>query len=150
MYTKERLQSEEFIKIYEHIAKNSLKDLNFVEDLLSKRKKKRDFRVKLNNKSFEANNNIMHFTNKIKNKEDGKYIDIDISKIIGDKKLLVNLVLGIEGFDISSGERYDRQQANVKYIYKDKEVNLLDIKTEEEIDQKEETRLKQYSKIRRR
>ena len=145
MYTKSDLQSSNFMTIYESLAKLSLRDLNFIENLLSKRNNKRNFKVKLNNKRFEINNKTLHYTNKLKN-DKGRYINIDVSKIIGDSKVLIGLSLGIEGFDIHSGERYDRKQAKVNYIYQDK-VDLLEVKTEEEINQEEESLRECNSKV---
>lgn len=142
MYTKSELQSKKYMILYESVARRSLKDLSFVEGFLVKKRKKRNLKIDIEDKHFETNENNMHYTGKVHTDNNDKYINIDVSKEIGNDLLNIILTIGTTGYDIHSGERYDRQFARVSYTYKDK-VNIDLIKTEDEIANEEEARLKE-------
>lgn len=142
MYTKKELKSKKFMNFYEAIAKRCYKDLSYVEGFLTKRAKKRELKVNIENKLFESNDNMMHYTGIINRNEPGEYIGLDVSKKFNKDELSINLIFGATGYDIHTGERYDRHYAEVSYKY-DKKVILESIKSEKEINQEEENRLKE-------
>ena len=147
MFTKEKLESEEYVRLYKYVGKNSFKTLIRVEELLSKRKKNEDLNIHLEKESFITRSNTMHYTNSVHLNSDGTYLRSNITKERGSKLLDISLELGVEGFDYSTGERYDRKQARVEYTFENGNVEIKKIEDEKydaefEEKKKEETKAK--------
>ena len=146
MYTKEKLETEEFIRLYKYVGKNALKTLIKVEEILSKRAVSRDLNIHLEKESFVTRENTMHYTNSVHLNSNGTYLRSNITKEIGSGLLDVSLELGTEGFDYSTGERYDRKQARVEYLYENDKIDIKKIEDEEFYNQLEENNKEQVQK----
>lgn len=125
MYTEEKLLSQEFLRLYMFVGRNSLKSLNKVETLLSKRKEKKELNIELGKERFNLKDNVMHYTNVIQLNDNGTYLISDVTKEIDTSLLNISLELGVEGYDLSTGEKYNRKQGKVEYTY---ENDILMIK----------------------
>lgn len=130
MYTEELLRSEEYIRLYKFVGKNSYKTLLRVEEILAKRKNNSDLNIHLDKESFVTRDNTMHYTNSVHLNSDGTYLRSNITKTKESKLLDISLELGIEGFDYSTGERYDRKKARVEYIYENDNVEIKKVEDE--------------------
>lgn len=130
MFTKEKLESESFIRFYKAIGNYSMKYLMGVEETLSKRKKNIDFNFQLKNGAFATRDNTMHYISSVKLNDNGTYLKSNITKTKGSNLLDISLELGTEGFDFTTGERFDRKQAKVEYTFQDNNVEIKKIKDE--------------------
>ena len=147
MYTKENLQSEEFIRLYNYVGKNSDKMLLRVEEILRKRKTKKDLDIKLGKETFVTRDDTMHYSSNIHTNNDGRYIKANITKTKDTRLLDISLELGIDGYDYSTGERFDRKQAQVSYSYEDGIIDIKEIKDEEYFNNLEEEKKKKVQEI---
>ncbi len=141
MYSKEKLNSKNFKSFYESIAKRTLSDIYLVEDEVSKRNKKRDLMVNMTNKTFELYNNTISYSGIIKSNRDGYYLSIDAMKEIGENGLDITLFAGIKGFDIATGEGYDRKLAKVDYSYVSGKIVMKSVMDENDLENQEDERL---------
>ena len=130
MYTEELLKKEEYIRIYKYIGKNSLKTLIKVEEMLSKRKNTNDLDIHLEKESFVTRDNIMHYTNSVHLNNNGTYLNTNITKTKNSNLLDISLELGITGYDIATGERFDRKKAKVEYTYENDKIDIKSIEDE--------------------
>lgn len=137
MYTKKELLSDSSMDLYKSIGKKSLKNLNFVECCLGPNRKSNGLDINVRNISFLISGDLMHYNETLETSKDGDYIDVEVSKTIGEQSALISLGIGIRGFDIHSGERFDRLLSQVTYKY-DGSIDIISLKTEEEISKEEE------------
>ena len=145
MYTKEKFESAEYLRLYKYVGSNCLKTLIRVEEILSKRKRKSDLNIHLEKESFVTRDNTMHYTNSVHLNSDGTYLRSNVTKEIGSNLLDISLELGVEGFDYSTGERYDRKQARVEYTFENDKVDLKKVEDENFYIELEENRNKEIS-----
>ena len=144
MLTEEELKTEDFIRLYNFVGFNSLDILKNFEKKISDKK---DLDIHVGKCSFTINNNLIHFNNSYDTNEKGRYLNVDITKEKGNDLLNIILNLGYEGYDYSTGERYERRQASVSYTYEKRIVEIKDVKDEEYFNKLEETRNKQTAQI---
>lgn len=130
MYTKEKLESKEGLRLYRYIGNYGLKTLIKIEETLAKSSVNRDLNINLNKESFVTRDNSMHYTNTVYLNNDGTYLISNITKTKGINLLDISLELGKEGYDYSTGERYQRRQAKVEYIYENDKIELKNIEDE--------------------
>ena len=148
MYTKEKLESVDFIRLYKSIGKYGLKTLVKIEESLTKNNVNRDFNINLKKESLVTRDNTIHYTNSVHLNNDGTYLISNITKTKGINLLDISLELGIEGFDYSTGERYDRKQAKVEYTYENDKVDIKKIEDEIFYNELEENRkIESYIKV---
>ncbi len=145
VYSKEKLNSKGANSFYESIAKRTLNDIYVIEGEVSRTNKKRDLKVSVSDKSFELFNNTISYTGIIKSNGDGYYLSIDAMKEINENGLDVTLCAGIQGFDIATGEKYDRKLAKVNYSYAHGKITINSIMDEEDLALEEEKRLKEVN-----
>ena len=130
MYTEELLRNEKYIRIYKYIGKNSIKTLIKVEEMLAKRKNTSDLDIHLDKEAFVTRDNIMHYTNSVHLNKSGTYLNTNITKTKNSNLLDITLELGIIGYDLSTGERFDRKKAKVDYTYENDKVDIKNIEDE--------------------
>ena len=155
MYTVEQLESETFIDLYKRIGKESYDKIMEAEAILigksinkKSNEQQRDFNINIGNMTFTYNENGLHYHNKELINDDGTYLITDIVKEKDENLLEIDLTFGVEGFDLATGERFDRKRANVKYSYSPDLLGLYSIssiKDEEYFDKQEEERKKQVA-----
>ena len=131
MYTKEKLESDSFIRLYKHVGKDCLKKMTRAEEILSERKNGNNIDVHRDKESFSSHDDTMHYTNSVNLNSDGTYLKTSVIKKKEEKNVDITLELGIEGYDLSTGERYDRKQARVRYSYEDGNISIKGIEDEE-------------------
>lgn len=131
MYTKDLLESDTYLRLYKYVGDKSIKLLLKVEETIAKSNAKRDLDIKLNKETFNTRDNTMHYTSVINLNNNGTYLKSNITKTKGCNMLDINLELGVEGFDYSTGEKYLRKQAEVSYSYENAIVDVKEIKDEE-------------------
>ena len=146
MYTEEKLKSDEYIRLYKFVGRNSLKPMLKVENILAKRKTKRDLNIQLEKEAFITRDDTMHYISSIRLNSDGTYLRINVTKTIGNNLLDISLERGIDGFDYSTGERYDRKQAKVAYTYDNEKIVLKEIQDEIYFNNLEEQRKEEVHK----
>ncbi len=137
MYSNEKLNSKNAISLYESIAKRTLGYIYIIESEVCKTNKKRDLKVNFSDKSFELFNNTITYSGVVKSNGDGRYLSIDAMKEIGENGLDVVLVTGIKGFDITTGEGYDRKLAMVSYSYSHGKIDVKSVMDENDIENEE-------------
>lgn len=142
MLTKDKLMSEDYMRIYKYVGFNALDIFKRVEKTICTGK---DFDRQIYNGNFTFKNNMMHFNGLFDMNEDGRYIKVEINKEKDYNPMDIVLNLGIEGYDLATGERYDRQQAKVSYTYENNKVTINDIKDEEYFNKLEEKRNKEIA-----
>ena len=144
MFTREKLMSEEYMRIYKYVGFNARDIFKRVEKTVCTG---RDLNFQINNGTFTFKNNMMHFDGLFDMNEDGRYIKVEVTKEKDYSPLDIVLNLGTEGFDLATGERYDRQQASVSYTYDNNKVTINSIKDEEQFNKLEENRKKNINRI---
>ena len=145
MYSKDQLNSKKSISFYESVARRVLGDISLIEGFVSKRSKKRDLRVNITDKLFELHDNTISYTGLITSNSDGHYLSIDAMKEIGENGLDITLFAGIKGFDITSGEGYDRKLAKVNYTFEKGKIRIKEAMDESDLETIEEERLKKVA-----
>ena len=129
MYTKEKLESESFLRLYKHVGKNSLKKMVRAEGILSKREKS-DLDIHFGKETFSSHDDTMHYTSSANLNRDGSYLKTSVIKKKEENKVDITLELGTEGYDLATGERYDRTQARVRYTYGNNNISIKEIEDE--------------------
>ena len=135
MYTKEQLKSDAFIKLYKQIGNDSLTNFMEAEQLLNQRinKERNSININQDNMSFSFSDEKISYNEKKPLNNDGTYLKTDIVMDRERFVLDINLELGIEGFDVATGERFERKQARVKYFYGNNIFGIDKIEDEEEL-----------------
>ena len=146
MYTKEKLESVDFIRLYKSIGNRGLKKLNEFENFLIKNNVSKDLNIKLKKESLRTKDNTIYYTNNVHLNNKGTYLITNITKEKGINLLDISLELGKEGFDYSTGERYEKKQAKVDYTYDNNKVDIKRIEDELFYNELEEKRKKETYK----
>lgn len=142
MYSKEQLNSKKSVLFYEKVARRVLDDISSIEGLVNKRNDKRYLKVSITNKLFELSDNIISYSDLIASSSDGHYLSIDAMKEIGENGLDITLFAGIKGYDIASGEGYDRKLAKVNYTFEKGKIKIKEAMDENDLETSEKERLK--------
>ena len=142
MYSKEQLNSKKSVLFYEKVARRVLDDISSIEGLVNKRNDKRYLKVSITNKLFELSDNTISYSDLIASSSDGHYLSIDAMKEIGENGLDITLFAGIKGYDIASGEGYDRKLAKVNYTFEKGKIKIKEAMDENDLETSEKERLK--------
>ena len=133
------LQSEAAFNLYKKIGDNSLSKLTYLERALNGRK--RNLTITEGNRIFIIMGDVIQYDDYLFQRNDGNYLGIHLEKEIPSKKVRITLNRGISGFDLLTGERYDRKLSEVSYTYDG--TNIEDLVTKDETDLETEEELRQ-------
>ena len=128
---KEELKSDTIVKFYKSVAKKCLNKMSPIEELLEGKNK--SLKLHLRDKSFEVENNKMHYEGYVVKAFNGDYVTISADKEIGDKNVSIILERGLTGFDIGTGERYDRKLGRVAYTYDGEDIQFISLQDENDL-----------------
>ncbi len=128
---KEELKSDKIVKFYKSVANKCLNKMAPIEELLEG--KNRSLRLNLSDKSFVVEDYKMHYEGFLIKSLNGDYVTIAADKTIGDKNVSITLERGLTGFDLGTGERYDRKLGRVAYTYDGENINFISLEDEDDI-----------------
>lgn len=143
MITKDKLKSNNSKDLYHAVGERTLRKFDYVEKEIASRRD--SFRVKHDSSILEIRDNKILYEGLLESNLKGDYLLMNAEKEIGDNKLFITLNRGICGFDIHTGERFDRRLAEVAYTYDGENVNITELKDEKDFDEEKESRDKSIS-----
>jgi len=135
MSSKEDLTKDSSKRFYISIAKKSYKKINDIIDIL---RNKKDFVFVQDDYILEKHNNVITYDGYVVKHYSGDYLSISVKREISEKTLSITLDRGKAGFDLATGERYDRKLSRVSYQYDGKEIEIISAKDEQDLAFEEE------------
>ena len=137
MYTEEMLKSETYINLYKQFGIKSLGKMTEAEETF-KKDVNNNQKITNHNEVITCQGNSILYSNAYHLDNDGTYLNVDAKKTKKMNIVNISLELGIAGFDVATGERYDRKKAMVRYFYDDGRIFIKEIKDEVSFEKQEE------------
>ncbi|MBP5679088.1 MAG: hypothetical protein J6X28_04600 [Bacilli bacterium] len=145
MVTHRGLQSPRMYKLYTRLGNRVEKDIHLLEPIMKRQnieyKTTPNASIRLVNDELKKGAEI-EGTIPIHTPANNEYARFKASSIDGIEGLEFELQFGIKGYDIHSGEAYDRPTGIVRYTYLDGKVAIWETEDELDLQLKEEERLK--------
>ena len=132
---KSDLTKEQATRLYTSLAKKSYRRIESASRLL---RNKDDFSFISGDYSFEKHGEDISYDGYVVKSLNGEYLAISVSKKVSESKISIALNRGKTGFDLSTGQRYDRRLCQVNYNYDGNQIEIVSVKDEEDLNKEEQ------------